>query len=49
MLLAVVETTVYVDFVLLYGGPSLREGQRPEFDTWWDNLFDCKDGVQGRF
>ena len=40
MLLAVVETTVYVDFVLLYGGPSLREGQRPEFDTWLDNLLD---------
>jgi hypothetical protein len=49
MLLAVFETTVYVDFVLLCGGPSLREGQRPEFDTWLDNLFGRKDGLQGRF
>ena len=47
-MLAIAETTVYVDCALLYGGPSLREVQRPEFDTWRNNLFGCKDGVQGR-
>lgn len=43
-----VNTCVYTDYALLYGGPSLRGVQRPEFDTWRNNLFGCKDSVQGR-